>query len=129
MPQRISERGPRADRPVRPPIDITRRHLRSKARETEAAAEPALPAITGQGYLDGRHYTTFIPEVEQLQEEKRHYQALALLRRIKEATGSYVTATGRQPSVWCDEQIRAVEQAISSAGRTPSPPTKDFLPQ
>ena len=100
------------------PVDPARRHLRSKARQQEQEAEGTLPAacsITGLGYLDGRHFTTFVEEIEQMQEDKHYYQALALLRRLQAAVGSYVAAAGRQPGAWCDEQIHATEEAIASA--------------
>jgi hypothetical protein len=50
-----------------------------------------------------------------MQEDKHYYQALALLRRLQAAVGSYVAAAGRQPTTWCEEQIHATEQAIASA--------------
>jgi hypothetical protein len=102
------------------PVNPARRHLRSKAREQEQEQEakvtlPAACSIVGSGYLDGRHYTTYIEEIEKMLEDKHYYQALALLRRLQEAVGSYVATAGRQPAAWCEEQIHATEQAIASA--------------
>ena len=111
--------GARRQLPVNP-VNPSRRHLRSKARQQEQEQEagatlPAACSIDGLGYLDGRHYTTYVAEIEQMQENKHYYQALALLRRLQEAVGSYVATAGRQPAAWCEEQIHATEQAIASA--------------
>jgi hypothetical protein len=119
MPLRDKDNNRRGGRVGRSSIDPVRRHLRSQAREAESAkgegtaGDGAVPSIIGTGYLEGRHYTTYIEEVDLLLEGKRYFQALALLRRLRIAIGSYVAAGGRQPTTWCEEQIRAAELGIA----------------
>jgi len=60
---------------------------------------------TGSGFVDGKHYTTYVDAVKQLKREGRLDEAELLLLRLVNATEEEASVEGFGVAPWYDEQV------------------------
>jgi hypothetical protein len=86
--------------------------------------------IIGPGYVDGRHFSTFVEEVKQLKREKKYEEALVLLHRLQIASAGIgqKAGTALPTPTWYTEQTHIVEQAIAKASKAKGKSMGESMP-
>ena len=88
---------------------------RSQSRKVDRISEKEAALNRGSpGYVDGKHFTTYIEQVKHLKREERHDEAIALLLNLIAATEAESRESGGPSGVapWYYEQLAIIYRKV-----------------